>query len=126
MGFLAQLEKSQTFSHFGVELSPEVKNILNVGGKLNAFFTQEALMIVPEEIQFLMVGMIWLGMFGNVSEKRIPSFRARLVKAFKDNAEFNTSVKSMVNVSIFKDLLSGVQNKQQELMAICQQEEDRG
>ena len=56
--FLAQYTKLQNISHFGQELTEEVKKQLNRGDLVNKFFNQPYQLTVPRQVQSIIISLI--------------------------------------------------------------------
>ncbi|HVF69184.1 MAG TPA: hypothetical protein VNA13_01320 [Xanthomonadales bacterium] len=56
--FLAQYDKLQNLSHFGQELTDDVKKKLRSGDMINKFFNQPYQMTVPVPVQLIVLSMI--------------------------------------------------------------------
>lgn len=56
--FLADFSKLQSVSHFGQELTDDVKKSLRLGDMINDFFSQPYQEIVPHKVQLIIVSMI--------------------------------------------------------------------
>lgn len=82
--FLALNEKMQTFSHFGAELSEKVRTILKTGQKLQMMFDQQYNLIVPEEVQLILLGLIWLHVLDDTPDETVSLLRSRLIELYQD------------------------------------------
>lgn len=56
--FLSSYEKLQTISHFGQELTDDVKKNLNIGDLIFKFFNQPYQLTVPKQVQMIMLSLI--------------------------------------------------------------------
>ncbi len=116
--FLTNYEKMQSFSHFGAELSEKVKTILKTGEKLQLFFDQHYNVIMPEEIQLVLLSLIWLHALDEMTNEAIETLRSKLILAYQDEKQ-RKQLQDMVNVENFQDLLIKVgKNKEQFLKLI--------
>jgi len=58
--FLSQLEKTQSFIHFGAEINQGIKSTLAMGEKLiYGFFNQESDYVIESNLQILLFTLIW-------------------------------------------------------------------
>ncbi len=58
--FLTQLEKTQSFIHFGAEINQGIKSTLAMGEKLiYGFFSQESDYVIDSNLQILIFTLIW-------------------------------------------------------------------
>lgn len=56
--FLSEFNKLQTISHFGQELTDDVKKKLRIGEMVNKFFNQPYQVTVPRQVQLVILSMI--------------------------------------------------------------------
>ncbi len=59
MAFLSQYDKLQNLSHFGQELTDDVKSALNMGELIYKFFKQPYEEIVPLNVQLIIISLIF-------------------------------------------------------------------
>lgn len=105
--FLANYEKVQSFSHFGAELSEKVKTTLKTGEKLQLFFDQHYNVIMPEEVQLILISLIWLHVLNDLSNESVDLVRNKLLEMYKDEKQ-RKQFQDMVKVETFQDLLINV------------------
>ncbi|OGK24890.1 hypothetical protein A2954_03455 [Candidatus Roizmanbacteria bacterium RIFCSPLOWO2_01_FULL_37_12] len=117
--FLTLYEKMQTFSHFGAELSDKVKTILNTGQKLQAFFNQHYTLIVPEEVQIILLALIWLHALNDLEDDMVALLRNKLADVYKDENK-RKMFKEMTDSANFQDLLLKVSKSKEELLQLIQ------
>jgi F0F1-type ATP synthase alpha subunit len=120
--FLAKYEKLQNFSHFGAELSPDIIRNLKRGEKLYDFFNQHYDLSIPEEIQLIMIALIWLGIYdhegADVIEKRTAQFLH--LYSIKGSEKVERYFKQIIDVESFQALLTNVQRQVQALLNLCE------
>jgi len=63
MTVLSAFEKTQGYLRFGVELGETSRQVLALGEKVWQFFDQPQMSVVPEELQLVLVAMIWAGLW---------------------------------------------------------------
>jgi F-type H+-transporting ATPase subunit alpha len=56
--FISEYEKLLTISHFGQELSDEVKKKLHMGDLINKFFNQSYHVTIPKQVQLIIVSLV--------------------------------------------------------------------
>jgi F-type H+/Na+-transporting ATPase subunit alpha len=66
--FLVQYNKLQNISHFGQELTDEVKNKLTQGELINKFFNQPYQLTVPKSAQLIIISLILQGIFKSIDD----------------------------------------------------------
>ncbi|OGK47643.1 hypothetical protein A2963_02755 [Candidatus Roizmanbacteria bacterium RIFCSPLOWO2_01_FULL_40_13] len=118
--FLAQYEKMQTFSHFGAELSDKVVTILKTGQKLQVFFNQHYKIIVPEEVEIVLLGLIWLKALNDQSDESVELLRKKFIELYQDKNQKKV-FKEIMDSANFHDLLLKVSKKREELLKLISQ-----
>lgn len=86
LAVLSAYERSQSFLRFGAELGESSRQILAVGERIYALFDQPVLSIVSENLQVVLVGLIWAGLWNG-----------REVERFIGWHEGDPAVKTMVD-----------------------------
>lgn len=115
--FLALYEKMQEFSHFGAELTDNVKQILRTGDTVYDFFEQGYNVVVPQEVQFTLFAMLWLRLFDE-NNLDIDELKKKLLEAYeggKNKELFEELMKS----SSYNEMLGKVQKNREELLVLC-------
>jgi len=87
--FLTEWEKLQDYSHFGAELSPEVKSAIARGEQIHSFFNQHYNFDFPTEVQLVLFALIWSDQVKDVSLTRdelIAEYQAKPEKFQKATA----------------------------------------
>jgi F-type H+-transporting ATPase subunit alpha len=115
--FLTGYEKVLNLSHFGAELSDEVKGTLATGQAIYTFFNQHFDVSIPLAIQSVIFALLWLGLMDTTSEG-LSSAKKKLVEAYG-----NTAVKplfdSAFSTKSFNELLEFVKAHQEEFGRIA-------
>ena len=57
--FIVSYEKMKQYKHFGAEACEIVKDVLEIGKKLDEFLDQQEYKIIPINIKILIIGGIW-------------------------------------------------------------------
>lgn len=117
--FFSLYEKMQNLSHFGAELTDNVKNILQTGEKLQRYFEQHYNVIVPEEVQIILFCLLWLN-FILPDKKTIEMIRDAMIDAnkkketqqlFTDILHAGSLNETLKNVSLNKERLFALWKK---------------
>ena len=119
--FLGSYDRIQSFSHFGAELSEKIKSTLRLGEKLQTFFDQDYHLNIPEEVQLVILSLIWLHHLDDKPNDRIDFLKKSLTKAY-GNPEIRKMMQAVVSVPSFHQLLIQVAKKKDDLMRIGEQE----
>jgi F-type H+-transporting ATPase subunit alpha len=82
MAFLSRYDKLQNLSHFGQELTDDVKSALNMGDLIYDFFKQRYEEIVPLTVQLIIVAMIFNKLI--LDKNALKVAKLALIKVNKD------------------------------------------
>lgn len=115
MSFLIRYEKALEFSHFGAELSEEVKDTIDKGNKIYGFFEQNYQKIVPLEIQQLGVGLIWSSISKALKTNEMPLIRDKAVKCY-EGKEFKILVNQILNADNIAELVKNIEQNKVKIM----------
>jgi len=107
MSFLIRYEKALEFSHFGAELSEEVKKTIAKGNKIYSLFEQSYQEVIPLEIQEIGVGLVWSGLFDEVTTGEVDDKRRVLVTKYEEK-EFKNLVQKALTVETLKELTNNI------------------
>lgn len=83
--FLAEFTKLQNISHFGQELTEDVKKNLRVGELINKFFSQPYQETVPRKVQLIVVAMIMQDLVKDKFD--LEKIKDGLIKAYYDRGK---------------------------------------
>ncbi len=82
MTFLARYDKIQNLSHFGQELTDDVKKALHIGEMIYKFFNQPYKETVPIAVQLIIISMIFHNMIE--SKETLDQIKKGLTNAYSD------------------------------------------
>lgn len=94
--FLVQHEKMKQFMHFGAEITPKVKKILDQGDKLLNLFNQSPNSTIPLNVNILLAAGLWVGVW---NEKKIPEMKQdmeELILKYRQDQNFAKEVDKLV------------------------------
>ncbi|HVZ67677.1 MAG TPA: hypothetical protein VG917_05470 [Patescibacteria group bacterium] len=110
--FLTLYEKMQNFIHFGSELTPSVKSIIDTGGKIIKLFDQDMDTIVPSNVQTIIISLVWGNEFSNKSIEEIMQFRKKMVTSYNTDQDYKKKIDEVVLSSEnFNQILKTVKEK---------------
>jgi len=128
--FLTEFNKVQAVSHFGQELTDDVKRTLRLGEMINKFFTQPYQETVPQKVQLIIIALILQDLIQD--KENLEKIKVSLIAAYYDRAQ----QKLLYDVTIAKEwddfkadimknrdallALSGVTYKQPEVKSVPQ------
>lgn len=71
ISLLSEYEKTQSFLRFGAELGESSRQILSMGEKILTFFEQPYLSVIPMDLQVVLVGWVWTGVWNGKNLDKI-------------------------------------------------------
>ncbi len=114
--FLAQFEKLQNLSHFGQELSADVKKSIRLGEMIHQFFNQPYQLTVPLTAQNIILSMIMQDLIAN--KETLEKVRVKITEAY-----FHIGTQKMLfdiaKAADLKSFNSNVMNNREKLLALC-------
>lgn len=103
MAFLTRYDKLQNLSHFGQELTDDVKRALNMGGLIYDFFKQRYEETVPLTVQLIIIAMVFNKLI--LDKDTLKASKVGLIKANSDPSQQKT-LEAMINthdLDVFND-----------------------
>jgi F0F1-type ATP synthase alpha subunit len=101
--FISVYEKMQNYSHFGAELSPEIKDVLNKGNLINHFFNQSDKLLIDVVAQKIIFGLIWTGAANEMAI--VEKLKDKFGELLKD-AELLKEIEGTETVELFAELIN--------------------
>lgn len=120
--FLTLYERMQTLSHFGTELTENVKNILATGGKIYDFFDEQYTLVVPEEIQLIIFCLIWIKLL-DTTKQEIEGIKLKLIEALKQK-ENKLLFDEILHAGSFNELLKNVSLNKDKIFSLWKKKEE--
>ncbi|MBI2414270.1 F0F1 ATP synthase subunit alpha [candidate division WWE3 bacterium] len=81
--FLSLHEKTQSFIHFGAELSEGVKTTLTMGERVLDFFNQSPDRILTIELQIMLFCLIWIGTWNKYGKEQVRVELEKIISTYK-------------------------------------------
>lgn len=104
--FMVSYEKMKAYKHFGAEAGELVKDVLEIGKKLDQFLNQDESKIIPINVNILIIGGIWSNVVDNIDIETLFN------KYFQDDG-FKKKVDSLISASAnFDKLIRGIKEDQ--------------
>lgn len=94
--FLVKSEKVKQFMHFGTEVSDKVRRTLDLGEKLVHFFDQGSDVVVPININIMLVVGLWAGVWRSMDKSEMKKQMDGLILAYKQNSAYRKKVDGIV------------------------------
>jgi len=91
--FIVYYEKMRQFMHFGSELSIETQRTLALGERIVAFFDQSSEVVIPLNINIVLVAGLWGGFWKETD----PTIMKKEMQAIIASYESNTQFKGLIN-----------------------------
>ena len=113
--FLSRYDKLQNLSHFGQELTDDVKKDLQIGDTIYDFFKQPYQQIIPTNVQLVLISMILQGMIE--SKEMLEEVKKKLVDAFYDRGK-QKILYEIVNTNDIKEFSDNVVKNKDALLTI--------
>lgn len=116
--FLGLYEKTQSFLHFGAELSEDIKTTIELGEKILEFFNQEPGGILPINLQIVILAMIWSAYWQEKSLIDMKFDISKIESAYYKNSKFMNLIDDMVKSSdTFNHLIPKVSKNSEIIMS---------
>jgi len=115
--FLSEYDKLQNLSHFGQELTADVKKSLRQGDLIFQFFNQPYQLTVPLTVQLILISMILKDMIDD--EETLQKAKTKLIEAYYHIGS-QKILFDIANVHDLKTFKENVMNKKQELLSLIQ------
>ncbi len=115
--FFTLLEKTQRFSHFGGELNEGIRSTLEMGNRVNAFFTQAMGKTVSLHVQIVFYALIWVGNLKNDSKEQIQLMVMNMEQKYQTDETYRSVVDDIVSSNDeFNTLLGSISSKANTLL----------
>jgi F-type H+-transporting ATPase subunit alpha len=115
--FLNRYEKYKNLSHFGQELTTEVKNHLRLGEMVYKFFSQPYQQTVPRVVQLIILSMILQDIIDN--KDKIDKIKKAMAEAYTD-AQMKQYFQQIAATKDLKTFNQNVMNSKDQLLAFGQ------
>jgi F-type H+-transporting ATPase subunit alpha len=107
--FLAKVERMRQFMHFGAEVSKSVQETLQLGAKINAFFSQQQNVTIPVNVGVYVLASLWSGIWKDSSVKEVHEKTEQIIDAYMKDTGFREKVDTIIMGSpSFKALVESV------------------
>lgn len=111
--FLTYYAKMQNFTHFGAELSDNVRRILAMGEKIDFFFQQPSRNITPIILQLYLFSILWKGAWQDKTQAEIKQEMETISKRFAQEKSLQKALTDTVTeAKSFNDFLGLLEKKQ--------------
>lgn len=118
MAFVSRYDKLQNLSHFGQELTDDVKKALNMGDLIYKFFKQSYEETIPINVQMIILSMIFHKIIE--SKETLDQVKIGLIKAHSDPSK-QKILSDMVNTNELEVFNDNIQKNKDTLMTLAKQ-----
>lgn len=94
--FLVHMEEVRDFMHFGAEVSESLKRTLNLGVRVDEFFLQTQLSVVPVNISVFLLAAIWSGYAKETEKDKLQGEYNKIFQKYTKDPKFKQLVDSFV------------------------------
>ncbi|HVZ11498.1 MAG TPA: F0F1 ATP synthase subunit alpha [Patescibacteria group bacterium] len=115
--FLSQYNKLQAVSHFGQELTDDVKKTLRLGEMINKFFVQPYQLTIPKNVQLIIISMIMQNIIEN--KESLDKIMKGLINAFYDRGK-QKILYEVVDAPDMKKFNENIMNNKQNLLGFAE------
>lgn len=117
--FLALHNKTQTFIHFGAELSGGVKTTLMMGDRILNFFSQSSEKILAMNLQIMLFCLIWVGAWNKTTVEETHKEIDRIILGYEKNEKIRKTFESYITAAKdFNELLGRVSTNSSKILAL--------
>jgi F-type H+-transporting ATPase subunit alpha len=110
--FLIEYRSAQEYSHFGSEVSEEVKSALSRGALVYAMFDQQPSVVLPSAVITFLLAHLWAGSFRGETVDSIKGKVSATVDQFEKNANYRNSIINLLQgEKTFKGLIAKVRSQ---------------
>ncbi len=116
MTFLSHYDKLLSLSHFGQELTEDVKKALQMGETIYKFFNQSYEEIIPPPVQILIISMIFNEM---IKKENLDKIKNNLIEAY-NQPEKQKFILNLSKAQDFKEFNENIINNKSALLSLIQ------
>lgn len=95
--FMSLFEKLENYTHFGAELSQNVRSIITLGQQLRTLLEQSNRELTPIPLQLFLVGLVWGHHFDNLEEIGMKKEIAIISQKYMGNPTFQMGVEKILS-----------------------------
>ncbi len=113
LSFLVTYERMKQFLHFGAEVGKTVRNILNLGERIDVFLDQKESLSIPITVNIFVLAVVWSGVWNEVSLDKVRINIDKLRLTYTEDKAFRAKVNDIVaGSSKFSDLINAFRRDQ--------------
>lgn len=113
LSFLVTYEKMKQFLHFGAEVGKTVRNILNLGERIDIFFDQKEFVSIPININIFILSVIWSGTWNESKLEEVGRQIDFIINLYNKDRDFEKKVNDLIGTHLnFSDLINSIRRDQ--------------
>jgi len=114
--FLSSYDKLQNLSHFGQELTDDVKHSLIRGDMVYNFFNQPYQLTIPAKVQMVILSLILQDVIS--TKEMLDELRTKLTEAYK-NPEVQKTIDGLTKTNDVKEFDANVMRMKDQILTLC-------
>lgn len=118
--FLSDYEKTATLSHFGAELSSDVRDTLKKGTQFMKFFDQHFTFLIPLSVQMAMIGLLWSGSLISLTDEELNKLRTKMLLNYNSQDVLRNLLEEISQTGTFDEFILKITQSKERIFAICQ------
>lgn len=119
VGFLTSYDQLEAIAHFGTELSQSIKDQIRKGELLYNLFNHHRGTTYPLEVQLVLFGWLWLGLFDKYPQHSQDQIQDQLLKLYEKDKKHIIFTSTVQSQNLYQ-LLTLLSQKESELVALWQ------
>jgi F-type H+-transporting ATPase subunit alpha len=117
--FLATYAKTESYSHFGAELSDAVKAQLSRGKNIFFFFDQPYNLVTPVPVQLLLFALIWSDYLNGKTKEEIHLLRTQMIDAYTSSPETTALFDKLIEFEKVDPFVANVTANLTQILTAC-------
>jgi len=120
LAFMNSYQKSVAFSHFGTELSAEIRQIIQTGNAIYDLFNQSAKDSIVRQVQIVLLGLIWIDRGSRLADMiSIQRARNNLNTSYTQEQTTQELVAQILQAETWEQLTTNVDKVSPQLYKLC-------
>jgi len=122
IAFLAQYDQAKKYSHFGAELSDDLRSVQVTGARLTQVMAQAIYLNVPFNVQLVISTIVWQGWANDEPEDAAAQWRDRLHNQYKHDPAVSGVIDDLVSAGEVSAFIEQLTQRKQYLVELCHSE----
>ncbi len=97
--FLVTYDKMKQFLHFGAEVGETAKKILSLGEKLDVFFNQSGITIIPININVMILAGLWSGLWNETKTEDLKRSLEQVILSYSTDDVYKKQIDEKISVT---------------------------